>query len=111
IESALGAGPSMTLACTFIGEAYMAGGLLAVLLVSLFFGAASEMWNYLGRKVNLPFSQLLYASGFLCGAMAMRSMLSMVPFMLPTLALWLYSKFWVSRSSGRRLPAAINPTK
>ena len=95
IEAALGADVgSVTLSCTFVGEAYMAGGLFAVLLVGLFFGAAAEMWNRVGRNTNLQFDQMLYVSGFLCAALAMRSMLSMVPFMLPTLALWIFGKLW-----------------
>jgi hypothetical protein len=96
IESALGA-RGYTLSCTFVGEAYMAGGLVAVVLISLFFGAAAAMWNRVGANSNLQFAQLLYASGFLCAAITMRSMLSMVPFMLPTLALWLFGKLWLPR--------------
>jgi hypothetical protein len=89
----------------------MAGGLVAVLLISLFFGAAAAMWNRVGANSNAQFAQLLYVSGFLCAAIAMRSMLSMVPFMLPTLALWLFGKLWLPRSSLRRAPPAFNPDK
>jgi oligosaccharide repeat unit polymerase len=110
IESALGASAGTTLSCTFVGEAYMAGGLLAVLFFSLLFGAAAEMWNRVGSDIDSSFSQLLYASGFLCAAIAMRSMLSMVPLMLPTLALWLYGKFWLPHST-LRAPPVIGPNK
>jgi oligosaccharide repeat unit polymerase len=110
IESALGSYDGVTtLSCTFIGEAYMAGGLFAVLLTSLLFGAAAEMWNRVGRDINSSFAQALYASGFLCAAMAMRSMLSMVPFMLPTIALWLYGKLWLPRSSLHRSTPIVEP--
>jgi hypothetical protein len=102
IESALGAGPSVTLSCTFVGEAYMAGGFLAVLFISLLFGMAAELWNRVGSSSNRQFGQLLYVSGFLCAAIGMRSMLSMVPFMLPTLSLWLFGKLWLSRSTLQR---------
>jgi oligosaccharide repeat unit polymerase len=101
IESALAASAGMTLSCTFIGEAYMAGGLLAVLLFSLGFGVAAELWNRVVSNSNAQFVHLLYVSGFLCAALAMRSMLSMVPLMLPTLALWLFGKVWLSRLSLR----------
>jgi oligosaccharide repeat unit polymerase len=111
IESALGVGPWMTLSCSFVGEAYMAGGLVAVLLISLVFGAAAAMWNRVGANSNLLFAQLLYASGFLCAALAMRSMLSMVPLMLPTLALWIFGKLWLPRWSIRRAPPAFHPDK
>lgn len=97
IEAALGVS-GMTLSCTFVGEAYMGGGLIAVLLAALLFGAGAEMWNRLRYNMFSQFAQLLYASGFLCAAIAMRSMLSMVPLMLPTLALWLYGRFWLRRS-------------
>jgi hypothetical protein len=102
IETALGAGPSVTLSCTFVGEAYMAGGFLAVLFISLLFGMAAELWNRVGSNSNRQFGQLLYVSGFLCAAIGMRSMLSMVPFMLPTISLWLFGKLWLPRSSLQR---------
>jgi oligosaccharide repeat unit polymerase len=111
IEAALGAGGGMTLSCTFVGEAYMAGGFLGILFFALLFGAAAEMWNRVGRNLSSSFAQVLYASGFLCAAIAMRSMLSMVPVMLPTLALWLYGKLWLSGASARRLRRGINPSK
>jgi len=111
IESALAVDPGMTLSCTFVGEAYMAGGLVAVVLISLFFGAAATMWNRVGTNSDLQFAQLLYVSGFLCAALAMRSMLSMVPFMLPTLALWLFARLWLPRLSLRRAPPIFNPDK
>src|SRR5262249_5917785 len=37
IETALDAGEGLTVSCTYVGEAYMAGGLLAVLMISLLF--------------------------------------------------------------------------
>jgi hypothetical protein len=73
-----------------------------VLFISLLFGMAAELWNRVGSNSTRQFGQLLYVSGFLCAALAMRSMLSMVPFMLPTLSLWLFGKLWLSRSSLQR---------
>ena len=110
VETAVGASGDVTLTCTFIGEAYMAGGLLAVLLMGACFGAAAELWNRLGRNSS-QFMQLLYASGFLPAALGMRSMLSVVPFMLPTLALWVFGKFWLARSSLRHSRGAVNRNK
>jgi oligosaccharide repeat unit polymerase len=106
IETALGASGFVTLTCTFIGEAYVAGGLFAVLLMGAFFGAAAELWNRLGSNRS-QFAQLLYVSGFLPAALGMRSMLSMVPFMLPTLALWVFGKLWLPRSSMLYSPSAV----
>jgi oligosaccharide repeat unit polymerase len=112
IESALGANDqSTTFSCTFVGEAYMAGGFLAVLLMGLFFGGAAELWNRVGRNTNSSFAQVLYASGFFCAALAMRSMLSMVPFMLPTLALWLFGKGWLRPAAQRRHPSIVRSDK
>jgi oligosaccharide repeat unit polymerase len=81
-----------TIASTFVGEAYMSGGMIGVLLAGLGLGMAAEMWNRVGRNVHSSFSQLLYASGFLCAAISMRSILWTTVTMLPTLALWLYGK-------------------
>jgi oligosaccharide repeat unit polymerase len=111
IETALAAGPGVTYSCTFVGEAYMSGGLLAVLFFSLLLGVAAELWNRVGNNSNLLFAQLLYVSGFLCAAIAMRSMLSMMPFILPSLALWLCGKLWLSRSSLRRRSRVICTNK
>jgi oligosaccharide repeat unit polymerase len=98
IETALGAGEGLTVSCTYVGEAYMAGGLLAVLTISLLFGAAAEMWNRVGLSNN-QFNQLVYVSGFLCAAITMRSMLAMTPLTLPTIALWILGKPWLSDTS------------
>jgi hypothetical protein len=76
----------------------MAFGFVGVLIAGLFFGAAAGWWNRVGQQAGSSFSQILYASGFLCAAMAMRSFLSMVPYMLPTLALWIIGSYWLQRS-------------
>ena len=99
IEAALGSYDGVTtLACTYVGEAYMAFGLVGVLIAGLLFGAAAGWWNQVGQRDNSSFSQILYASGFLCAAMSMRSLLVMVPFMLPTLAMWMIGRFWLPRA-------------
>ena len=102
IEAALGSFDGVTtLACTFAGEAFMAFGFVGVLIAGLFFGAAAGWWNQVGRNRDSSFSQILYASGFLCAAMSMRSLLTMVPFMLPTVAMWVIGKFWLPKASVR----------
>jgi oligosaccharide repeat unit polymerase len=99
IEAALGSFDGVTtLACTFVGEAFMAFGLVGVLIAGLFFGAAAGWWNKVGQRDNSSFCQILYASGFLCAAMSMRSLITMVPFMLPTLAMWVMGKYWLPRA-------------
>ena len=99
IEEALGvAGGVTTLSCTFVGEAYMAFGYIGVLIAGLMFGAGAALWNCVGQQAGSSFFQILYASGFLCASIAMRSILVMVPFMLPTLALWLVGRYWLPGS-------------
>jgi oligosaccharide repeat unit polymerase len=110
IEAAVGAAESgSTLAATFVGEAYMAGGMLAVFLTGLFFGAAAGMWNRVGHQTNTQFNQLIYVSGFLCAAISMRSPLSAAPTILPTVALWLYGKYWISQRAGRLNVSKVAP--
>jgi oligosaccharide repeat unit polymerase len=112
VESALGAdGATVTLASTFVGEAYISGGMLAVLVAGLAFGAAAEAWNRMGRTANAPFAQLLYASGLFCAMISVRSITWALVTMLPTLALWLYGKFWLNRHSRPCSAVAINAKK
>jgi oligosaccharide repeat unit polymerase len=112
IEAALGADPAaVTFASTFVGEAYMSGGLLAVVFAGLLFGAAAEMWNRVAHGVNSSFAKLVYASGFFCAFLTMRSLVWMTVAMLPTLALWLYGKLWLPRSSPRRAASVTRPSK
>ncbi|WP_426527973.1 O-antigen polymerase [Bradyrhizobium sp. McL0615] len=102
IEAALGSFDGVTtLACTFAGEAYMAFGFAGVLIAGLIFGAAAGRWNQVGQDKKSSFSQILYASGFLCAAMSMRSLLTMVPFMLPTLAMWIIGKSLLSKAGNQ----------
>jgi oligosaccharide repeat unit polymerase len=102
VESIVGTDQA-TIACTFIGEAYMSGGILAVILASLGFGAAAEMWNRVGRKSNSGFSQVLYASGFFCAAITMRSSMWMTVTMLPSIGLWCYGKMFIRSRRATRV--------
>jgi oligosaccharide repeat unit polymerase len=108
VEAELGANPgTVTFACTFVGEAYISGGLLAVLFAGLVFGAMAEIWNRVNRDFDSQFAQLLYASGFFCAALTMRSMMWMSVAALPTLALWLYGRLWLERPAFRQ--SAVGP--
>jgi hypothetical protein len=77
----------MTLSATFVGELYMAGGLVAVALFALFLGWAAARWNRLGARANTNAMLILYASGFFAAGLCMRSFLSVAPAILPTIAL------------------------
>jgi hypothetical protein len=85
IEDALGA-EGLTLASTFIGEAYMSGGLFAVALTGWFFGALMSWWNKLAMPESSPFGHLIFASGFFAAVISMRSMLVFTTAILPTIA-------------------------
>jgi hypothetical protein len=71
---------------------------------------AAELWNRKARGVNSSFA-LVYASGFFCAFLTMRSMVWMSVAMLPTLALWLYGKLWPPRFSLRGAASATRPSK
>lgn len=101
-ESALGL-EGLTISSTFVGEAYMMGGLLAVVVAGLILGWLAGWWNRFGRHMDSNFGIILYASGFFAAVISMRSLLFATTAMLPTIALWLYSKYW-RRAAPRRRP-------
>jgi oligosaccharide repeat unit polymerase len=104
IEEALNA-TGLTLSATFVGEIYMAGGLLAVSAAALVLGSIGATWNRLGQSLDSRFKLLLYASGFFAAALAMRSILQVAPAILPTLALWFYGHYFLTvKGSSRRSP-------
>ncbi len=85
IEDALGV-EGLTIAASFIGEAYMSGGLLAVLLTGLFFGGVTSWWDFLAAERNSQLGILVYASGFFAAVISMRSLFVFSTAILPTLA-------------------------
>jgi hypothetical protein len=85
IEEALGAGEGYTLAVTFVGEAFMSGGVMGIILVALFMGMVASWWTrHLGRY-NSDIGILIYAAGFFGFAIGMRSMIWLTTGMLPAL--------------------------
>lgn len=113
VEEAAGVGGGTTLAATFVGEAYISGGYLAVLGASLLLGALGARWNRLGQTARGNFEIVLYASGFFATALAMRSLLWVSVAVLPTLALWLYGRWFLKRGAARRRtrPIRIGPRR
>lgn len=85
IEQAVGA-EDMTVAASFAGEAYIAGGLLGVVLGGLFFGFATGWWSYLSSPRNSELGVLVYASGFFAAVISMRSLFAFTTALLPTVA-------------------------
>lgn len=86
LEDASGADESWTVAASFIGEAYIAGGIIAVLLTGIFFGAACAWWTRLASPDNSEVGILIYASGFFAAAISMRSIFVFTTALLPTLS-------------------------
>lgn len=84
IEEALGA-EGLTLASSFIGEAYMSGGNFAVLLAGMLFGAVTGWWSRLASPRNSDFGTLVYASGFFATVITMRSLYVFTTAILPTI--------------------------
>jgi hypothetical protein len=85
MEDALGA-EGLTLAATFVGEAYVSGGLLAVLVAGTVLGALLGWWGYLASPQNSDLGALIYVSGFSAAVISMRSLMVLTTAVLPTLA-------------------------
>jgi hypothetical protein len=85
IEEALGV-EGLTIATSFVGEAYMSGGIIAVLLTGLFFGAITSWWDFLAAERNSQLGILVYASGFFAAVISMRSLFVFSTAILPTIA-------------------------
>ncbi|MFH1499090.1 MAG: O-antigen polymerase [Verrucomicrobiota bacterium] len=102
IEEALGAS-GLTLASSFIGEAYISGGTFGVLATALVFGLLFGWWNRLGSADNSPFGHLVFASGFFAAVISMRSMLVFTTAILPTIAAIVLGSWLLRRQPVRRV--------
>ncbi len=103
IEEALNA-TGVTLSTTFVGEFYMAGGLFAVAAAAIVLGSLAGSWNRLGVHLGSRYYQFFYASGFFAAGLCMRSFLQVAPAILPTLALWLYGRYFLALKNRPRRP-------
>ncbi|HWB58858.1 MAG TPA: O-antigen polymerase [Chthoniobacteraceae bacterium] len=77
---------NLTIATSFVGEAYLSWGLIGVLIAGLFFGTVTGWWSHLASARNSELGILIYASGFLAAVISMRSVLVFTTAVLPTLA-------------------------
>lgn len=102
IEEVMGA-EGLTLSATFIGELWMSGGIFAVILGSLAFGAVAAGWNRVGAAAQGNLDQILFASGLFAAGICMRSFLGVMPAVLPTLALYLFRQWYLRRQARPRL--------
>lgn len=85
IEDALGV-EGVTISASFVGEAYMSGGMFAALVIALIFGAVTGWWSYLASPKNSELGILIYASGFFATVISMRSLFVFTTALLPTVA-------------------------
>jgi hypothetical protein len=87
IEKALGfEGGVITISASFAGEAYMAGGMVGVLLVAIFFGAINGWWSHVMTPKISELGILIYSSGFFAAVISMRSLFTYTTALLPTVA-------------------------
>jgi hypothetical protein len=86
LEEAVGA-EGYTVAVTWVGEAYLAGGLLWIVPIGLIIGAFCAFWNYLANFLHCPFALIVFASGFYATLLLMRSLMFFTTALLPSIAL------------------------
>ncbi|EDY18356.1 hypothetical protein CfE428DRAFT_4140 [Chthoniobacter flavus Ellin428] len=85
IEDALGV-EGVTISASFVGEAYMSGGMVVTLIIALCFGALTGWWSFLASPKNSELGILIYASGFFAAVISMRSLFVFTTALLPTVA-------------------------
>lgn len=85
LESVIGA-EGYTIACTWIGEAHVAGGPAAIIVIGMSIGLFCRVWSTLLSGAS-DFSLLLYASGVYAVLLLMRSLMFFTTALLPSLAL------------------------
>lgn len=125
IEDALGV-EGVTISASFVGEAYMSGGMAAVLIIALCFGGLTGWWSFLASPKNSELGILIYASGFFAAVISMRSLFVFTTALLPTVAALvigtyavrllasqaqqLLSRAALRSAQARRLPMPPRPT-
>jgi hypothetical protein len=101
----------VTIAATFAGEAYMAGGLFAVALEGLVLGLMSAWWNRLSSPKNSELGILIYSSGFFAVTIVMRSTFALTTALLPCLAGIAFGKFVLPKVRERLRPHPVLPPR
>lgn len=96
----------VTIAATFVGEAYMSGGLFAVALEGLVLGILATFWNRFASQKNSELGLLVYSSGFFAVTITMRSCFSLTTAILPSLAGILFGKFLLPKIREQIQPRA-----
>ena len=108
IEDALGV-EGLTIATSFVGEAYMAGGWAAVFVVGIFFGGLTGWWSHLASPRNSELGILIYASGFFAAVISMRSVFVFTTALLPTTAALIIGYFLVGKLGAQAKRLLVRP--
>ena len=98
LESVIGA-EGYTIACTWIGEAHVAGGAAWVGAIGLGIGLFCRLWNLLMQNPS-GFALILFASGVYAILLLMRSLMFFTTAMLPCVALLVMAGLLQAWSSG-----------
>jgi hypothetical protein len=76
----------VTIAATFVGESYMAAGLLGVIVTAVLIGMLAQWWTRKAFSAESGFGILIYGSGFFAVVITMRSVYLLPVAILPTIA-------------------------
>ncbi len=101
----------VTIAATFVGEAYMSGGLVAVLLEGLVLGMLATFWNRFSSQKNSELGLLVYSSGFFAVTITMRSSFALTTALLPCVVGILFGKFVLPKIRQKLKPRAVVPPR
>lgn len=96
LEEVIGA-EGYTIAVTWVGEAFIAGGILWIVGIGLAIGIFCGFWNGLANYLHSPFALIVYASGFYAILLLMRSLMFFTTALLPSVALMVMG-YWIHRN-------------
>lgn len=91
IETIVGA-QGYTVSITYVAEAYMMGGIIAVIIISLMIGAASNWWTRIIAQQSSGYAVAVGAIGFFVAALTMRSLAFFTTMILPIIGLIFFAK-------------------
>jgi len=101
----------VTIAATFVGEAYMSGGLFAVALEGIILGILATFWNRFAAQKNSELGLLVYSSGFFAVTITMRSCFSLTTAILPCVAGILFGKYLLPKIREKIKPRTVLPPR
>lgn len=100
IEESVGAGEEWTVATTFVGEAYMSGGDVAVFIFAFGLGALCRYWNSRFYGWQRLYDIAIYASGLFAIQLSMRSIFWLTTAILPSFFL-IFARRYFDKNASR----------